>query len=161
MFVLKYCNSEINAVFVTNVCTQMNKILKKKFNNETMNHSFYFVVAKKINSMWGLSLPPPSLGKVHLFSGKVSSLEGVYVIYILKLTFNSGNCYLQMYTHLTSMLVVLSCLLRVGGVSLCRITNSLLRASFTCSRLRIFLCSLWISLAFLVAVNIYFRKFNF
>lgn len=28
MFVLKYCNSEIHAIFVTNVCTHMNK--KKK-----------------------------------------------------------------------------------------------------------------------------------
>lgn len=30
MFVLKYCNSEIHAIFVTNVCTQMNKIKKKQ-----------------------------------------------------------------------------------------------------------------------------------
>lgn len=58
MFVLKYCNSEIHAIFVTNVCRQINKIKKTMFNNETMNHSFYFFVAKKHNSMWRLSLPP-------------------------------------------------------------------------------------------------------
>lgn len=78
MFVLRNCNSEIHTIFLTNVCTQINK-KKTMFNNETMNHSFCFFVAKKLNSMWGLSLPPPpNFGKVHLFNGKVCSVEALY-----------------------------------------------------------------------------------
>lgn len=70
MFVLRYCNSEVQAIFVTNVYTQMNKVKKTMFNNEIRNHSFYFFVAKKLNSMWGLSLLPPVWGKCICLMGK-------------------------------------------------------------------------------------------